>query len=62
MIEMKRLVITLKKGTVWTQIFNAKGEIVSSYISDDEYQALEKAKKFYKWKPEYLVANPKRKW
>jgi hypothetical protein len=59
--EQVRVCITLKEGTLWTQIFY-KGEIVSSYISNDEYEALEKAKKFYKAYPQYLIINPARKW
>jgi hypothetical protein len=61
-MEKNKIVVSLKNGMIWTQIFCKKGEIVSSYVSDDEYEALTKAKKFLREHPDILVANPKRKW
>ncbi len=53
----KTIEITLKDGFLWTQIFSKDGEIVSSYISDDEVDAMKKAIKFLKENPKYLTYN-----
>jgi hypothetical protein len=45
-MERKLIEITLKDGMIWTQIFNKKQEIISSFISDDEVEAMTKASKF----------------
>ena len=59
MEERNKVVISLKDGTIWTQIFDKKGEVVSSFISEHEIEALQKAKKFLQEHTEYCIVHPK---
>ena len=47
MSEKNRVVVSNKDGVIWTQIFNKEGDdIISSFVSDNEIEALQKALKF----------------
>jgi Glu-tRNA(Gln) amidotransferase subunit E-like FAD-binding protein len=56
--ERKKIVISLIMGNIHTQIFNSREEIVSSFFSDDEIDALKKAKKFLSSHLEYCTISP----
>jgi hypothetical protein len=47
--------ITEKDGCIWCQVFDTKGEIISSFISDSVRQACKKADKFCKSHMENLL-------
>ena len=54
-MEHSKIIITQKDGFIWTQIFNKKDESVSTFISNHEIEALNKAKKFLMSHKEYCV-------
>lgn len=43
--ETTKVIVSIKDGTVWTQIFE-EDKIISSYTSDNEVNALVKAAEF----------------
>jgi hypothetical protein len=58
-MEHNKVIISLKDGIVWTQIFDKQDKIVSSFVSDTEIEALTKTKKYLLQHKEYVVANKK---
>ena len=60
-MEQNKIVVSVKNGTVWTQIFDKDKKIVSSFTSKHEIDALKKAKRFMEENKDICIIHPELK-